>query len=62
MISHSQKGDVWASLNISIWILVCSLENLYFQSDEIISTRKLSFNNPLVKNITTFLAYFFFRL
>ena len=38
--------------------LVCSLENLYFQYDEIISTSKLPFHNPLVMNITKFLAYF----
>ena len=34
MISHSPKCDVWASPNISIWILVCTLENLFFQYDE----------------------------
>ena len=34
--------------------LVCSLENLYFQYDEIVSISKLPFHNPLVMNITTF--------
>ena len=47
---------------LSFGILVCSLENLYFQYDEIISTSKLPIHNPLVMNITTFLVYFFFRL
>ena len=43
---------------LAFGFLVCSLENLYFQYDEIISTSKLSFYNPLIMNITTFLAYF----
>ena len=37
---------------------MCSLENLYFKYDEIISTSKLPFHNPLVMNFTTFVAYF----
>ena len=47
MISHSPKCDVWASQNISIGFLVCSLE-IFFQYNEIISTSKLPFHNPLV--------------
>ena len=43
---------------LAFGLLVCSLENLYFQYDEIISTSKLPFHNPLVMNITSFLAYF----
>ena len=38
--------------------LVCSLENLFFQYNEIISTGKLLFYNPLVMNYYDVLAYF----
>ena len=37
---------------------MCSLENIYFQYDEIISINKPLFHNPLVMNIKTYLAYF----
>ena len=43
---------------LAFGFLVCSLENIYFQYDEIISTSTLPFHYPLVMNITTFLAYF----
>ena len=33
---------------LAFGFLVCSLENLFFQYNEIISTSKLSFHNPLV--------------
>ena len=58
MISHSPKCDGWASPNISLWILVCSLENLFFQYNEIISTSKLLFHNPLVMKYYNVSAYF----
>ena len=38
-------------------IMVCSLENLFFQYNEIISTSKLPFHNPLVMKYYV-LAYF----
>ena len=57
-ISHSPKCDDWVSPNISIIFLVCFLENLFFQYNEIISTSKLPFPKPLVIKITKFLAYF----
>ena len=44
--------------NISIWILVCSLENVFPQYNEIISTSKLPFHNPLVMKYYNVLAYF----
>ena len=58
MISHSPKCDVWASPNVSIGFLVCSLENLSIQYNEIISTYKLHFHNPLVMKYYTVLVYF----
>ena len=54
MISHSPKCDVLAGPIISIWIL----ENLFFQYNEIISTSKLPFHNPLVMKYYNVLAYF----
>ena len=58
MTSNSQNCDVWASRTLAFGFLVCSLENLYFQYDGIISASKLPFHNPLVMNITTCVAYF----
>ena len=58
MISHNPKCDIWASPNISIWIFVYSLENLFFRYNEIISTSKLLFHPPLVMKYYKFLAYF----
>ena len=58
MISHSIKCDVWASPNISVGFSVCSLKNLFFQYNEIISTIKLPFHNPLVKKYYNVWAYF----
>ena len=58
MISHSPKCDVWASPNISIWILACSLENLFSSINEIVSTSKLPFYNPLVMKYYNVLAFF----
>ena len=59
MIYHSPKRDVWARPNISIFeFLVCSLENLFFQYNEIIITSKLPFHNPLVMKYYKVLAYF----
>ena len=43
---------------LTFGFLVCSLENLYFQYDEIISTSKLPFHNTLVMNITKSLTNF----
>ena len=37
---------------------MCSLENLFFPVEEIISTGKLSFHNPLVMDYYKDLAYF----
>ena len=37
---------------------MCSLENLFFQHNEIISTSKLPFRNPLVMKYYNVLAYF----
>ena len=47
MISHSLKCDVWAR-TLAFGFLVCSLENLFIKYNEIISTSKLPFHNPLV--------------
>ena len=38
--------------------MVCSLENLFSQYNEIISTSKLLFHNPLVMKYYSVLAYF----
>ena len=56
------KCDVWASPNISIWI--CSLENLFFQYNEIICTSKLPFHFslPISHEILQCFSIFFFRL
>ena len=62
MISHSPKCDVWASLTLAFGFLVCSLENLFFMYNEIISTSKLPFNKPLVTKYYTVFSIFFFRL
>ena len=43
---------------LAFGILVCSLENLIFQYNEIISTSKLPFHNPLVMKSYNVLAYF----
>ena len=61
-IPHSPKCDIWASPNISIWILVCSLEYRFFQYNEIISISKLHFHNPLVMKYYNAFGIFFFRL
>ena len=37
---------------------MCSLENLFFQYNEMISTNKLPFHNPLVMKYYNVLAYF----
>ena len=58
MISQSQNVTSGQARTLAFGFLWCSLENLYFQYDEIISTSKLPFHNPLVMNITTFKAYF----
>ena len=43
---------------LAFGFLVCSLENLFFQYNEIISTSKFSFHNPLVVKCYNLLAYF----
>ena len=43
---------------LAFGILVCFLENLFFQHNEIISTSKLPFHNPLVMKYYNVLAYF----
>ena len=43
---------------LAFGFLVCSLENLFFQYNEIISTSKLPFHNPLVMKYYDVLAYF----
>ena len=58
MISHSPKCDVWASQNISIWIFGVLSGKLFFQYNEIISTSKLPFHNPLIIGYYNVLAYF----
>ena len=57
-VNDIPQPKMWRARTYAFGFLVCSLENLYFLYDEIISTSKLPFYNPLVKNITTFLAYF----
>ena len=56
MISNSPKSDVLESPNVRF--LVCSLVNLFFQYNEIISTSKLPFHNPVVMKYYNVLAYF----
>ena len=58
MIRTAQNVISGRARTLAFGFLVCSLENLYFQFDEIISKSKLPFHNPLVMNITMFLAYF----
>ena len=41
---------------------MCGLENLSFQYNEIISSSKLSFHNPLVMKHYNVFSIFFFRL
>ena len=43
---------------LAFGFLACSLENLFFQYDKIISTSKLPFHNPLVMKYYNVLAYF----
>ena len=43
---------------LALGFLVCSLENLFFQYNEIIITSKLPFHNPLVMKYYNVLAYF----
>ena len=43
---------------LAFGFLVCSLGNLFFQYNEIISTSKLPFHNPLVMKYYNVLAYF----
>ena len=62
MISHSPNCDDWASPNISIWILVCSLENLFSQYNEIVSTSKLPYHNSLVIKYYNVISIFFYKL
>ena len=52
MISHSPKCESWQARTLAFEFLVCSLENLYFQYDGIISTSKLPFHmGALLHNI-----------
>ena len=44
--------------SLAFEILVCSLENLFFQYNEIISTSKLPFYNPLVMKYCNVSTYF----
>ena len=46
------------ALTLAFGFLVCSLENLFIQYNEIISTIKLPFHNPLVMKYYKNLAYF----
>ena len=43
---------------LAFGFLVCSLENLFSQYNEIISTSKFPFHNPLVMKYYNVLAYF----
>ena len=43
---------------LAFGFLVCSLENLFFQYNEIISISKLPFHNPVVMKYYNVLAYF----
>ena len=43
---------------ILVFGFLCSIENLFFQYNAIISTSKFPFHKPLVINVTTVLAYF----
>ena len=47
MLSHSLKYDVYVSSNISIWIFGMLFWKSFFQYNEIFSTSKLPFYNPL---------------
>ena len=58
MISHIPKCDVLASPNIRIWIFGMLSLKPFFQYNEIISTSKLPFHNPLVMKYNNVLAYF----
>ena len=58
MISHRQNVTSGQAQRLAFGFLVCSLENLFFQYNEIISTGKLPFLNPLVIKYFNVLAYF----
>ena len=45
---------------LAFGFLMCSLENLIFQDNEIISTSELPFHNPLVMKYYKVLAYISF--
>ena len=48
----------WARA-LAFGVLVCSLENLFFKCNEIISTSKLHFHNPQVMNYYKVFNIFF---
>ena len=50
------------ALTLAFGFLMCSLENIFFQYNEIISTSKLPFHNPLVVKYHNVFSIFFFRL
>ena len=61
--SHSPKCDeTGRARTLAFGFLVCSLENLFIQLNEIISTSKLPFHNPLVIKYYNVISIFFYRL
>ena len=54
MISHSPGR----ARTLAFGSLVCSLENLFFKYNEIVSTSKLPYHNPLVMKYYNVLTYF----
>ena len=58
MISHSLKCDVLASPIISFWIFGVLSWKSFFKYNEIITTSKLPFHNPLIMKYYNVLAYF----
>ena len=58
MIIHSPNVTSERARTFAVGYLVFSLENLFFQYNEIISTSKLPFHNTLVMKYYNVLAYF----